>query len=178
MLAAARRTLLCDRPRLRLLSDQSCDAHSHVRFGSGATETGQALTGLPRFAHPCRRRKRCTARGTQFLCQKVLRQIFAPDHQGWRWAQFASGSPGYQNSDTWQSVDACSRIGATMTVDESKALKKDARVYWRGNAADSGIVTETSWDAVTIAWNNGKVARVHHGDMREIRKTPTTPHTG
>jgi hypothetical protein len=47
-----------------------------------------------------------------------------------------------------------------------------------GNAADSGIVTETSWDAVTIAWNNGEVARVHHGDMREIRKTPTTPHTG
>ena len=64
-----------------------------------------------------------------------------------------------------------------MTVDESKALKKDTRVYWRGNAADSGIITETSWDAVTIAWNNGKVARVHHGDMREIRKTPTTPHT-
>jgi hypothetical protein len=75
-------------------------------------------------------------------------------------------------------MDACSRIGATMTVDESKALKRDARVYWRGNAADSGIVTETSWDAVTIAWNNGEVARVHHGDMREIRKTPTTPHTG
>ena len=65
-----------------------------------------------------------------------------------------------------------------MTVDESKALKKDTRVYWRGNAADSGIITETSWDAVTIAWSNGEVARVHHGDMREIRKTPTTPHTG
>jgi hypothetical protein len=65
---------------------------------------------------------------------------------------------------------------ATMTVDESKALKKDTRVYWRGNAADSGIITETSWDAVTIAWNNGELARVHHGDMREIQKTPTTPH--
>jgi hypothetical protein len=65
-----------------------------------------------------------------------------------------------------------------MTVDESKALKKGARVYWRGTAADSGIITETSWDAVTIAWNNGQVARVHHGDMREIRKTPTQPHTG
>ena len=38
-----------------------------------------------------------------------------------------------------------------MTVDESKALKKDARVYWQGDAADSGIITETSWDAVTIA---------------------------
>ena len=45
-----------------------------------------------------------------------------------------------------------------MTVDESKKLKKGTRVYWRGDAADSGIVTETSWDAVTIAWNNGRVA--------------------
>jgi hypothetical protein len=62
-----------------------------------------------------------------------------------------------------------------MTVDESKALKKGARVYWQGTAADSGIITETSWDAVTIAWNNGQMARVHHGDMREIRKTPTRP---
>ena len=53
-----------------------------------------------------------------------------------------------------------------MTVDESKKLKKGTRVYWRGDAADSGIVTETSWDAVTIAWNNGQVASVHHGDMR------------
>jgi hypothetical protein len=60
-----------------------------------------------------------------------------------------------------------------MTVDESKALKKGARVYWRGNAADSGIITETSWDPVVIAWNNGKLARVHHGDMREIQQTPT-----
>jgi len=49
-----------------------------------------------------------------------------------------------------------------MTVDESKALNKGTRVYWRGDAVDSGIITETSWDAVTIAWNNGKVARVHH----------------
>lgn len=63
-----------------------------------------------------------------------------------------------------------------MTVNELKALKKGACVYWRGDAADSGIVTETSWDAVTIAWNNGQVARIHHGDMREIRRTPTKPH--
>jgi hypothetical protein len=64
-----------------------------------------------------------------------------------------------------------------MTVNESKALKKGTRVYWRGNADDSGIITETSWDAVTIAWNDGKVARVHHGDMREIQHTPTKPST-
>jgi hypothetical protein len=64
-----------------------------------------------------------------------------------------------------------------MTVDESKALKKGTRVYWQGVAADSGIITETSWDAVTIAWNNGQVARVHHGDMREIQRAPATPRT-
>jgi hypothetical protein len=64
-----------------------------------------------------------------------------------------------------------------MTVDESKSLTRGTRVYWRGDAADSGIVTETSWDAVTIAWSDGKVANVHHGDMREIQQAPTKPRT-
>ena len=45
-----------------------------------------------------------------------------------------------------------------MTDTESKGLKKGTRVYWQGDAADSGVITETSWDAVTIAWNNGQVA--------------------
>ena len=57
-----------------------------------------------------------------------------------------------------------------MTAAESKDLKKGTRVYWRGESADSGVITETSWDAVTIAWNNGQVASVHHGDMREIQR--------
>ncbi len=63
-----------------------------------------------------------------------------------------------------------------MTVTESKSLKKGSCVYWQGDAADSGIITETSWDAVTIAWQNGKVSRVHHGDMRDIQQTPIKPH--
>jgi hypothetical protein len=66
---------------------------------------------------------------------------------------------------------------SAMTVTESKDLKKGTRVYWQGNTDDSGIITETSWDAVTIAWNNGQVARVHHGDMREIQQRPAKPHT-
>jgi hypothetical protein len=53
-----------------------------------------------------------------------------------------------------------------MTVIESKGLKKGNRVYWRGDATDSGTITETTWDAVTIAWDNGQVAIVHHGEMR------------
>jgi hypothetical protein len=73
--------------------------------------------------------------------------------------------------------DADAPKEAIMTVNESKSLKKGTRVYWRGDAADSGIITEASWDAVSIAWNNGQVARVHHGDMREIQQTPTKPHT-
>ena len=64
-----------------------------------------------------------------------------------------------------------------MTVTESKELKKGARVYWQGNAAGYGIITKTSWDAVTIAWNNGQVASVHHGDMREIQREPTKSYT-
>jgi hypothetical protein len=67
--------------------------------------------------------------------------------------------------------------GVTMTVTESKDLKKGTRVYWRGEAADSVIITETSWDAVTISWSNGKVASVHHGDMREIERAATKPRT-
>ncbi|HSV22967.1 MAG TPA: hypothetical protein VLJ17_08060 [Xanthobacteraceae bacterium] len=60
-----------------------------------------------------------------------------------------------------------------MTVAESKCLKKGSGVYWRGDADDSGRITEISWDAVTIAWDIGQVATVHHGDMREIQRVPT-----
>ena len=60
-----------------------------------------------------------------------------------------------------------------MTPTESKDLKKGTRVYWQCDPADCGIITEKSWDAVTITWNNGHVAIVHHGDMREIRRAPT-----
>ena len=62
-----------------------------------------------------------------------------------------------------------------MTAAESKGLKIGSRVYWRGDAADRGIITEMSWDAVTIAWDNGRVAKVHHGDMREIQRAPAKP---
>ena len=58
-----------------------------------------------------------------------------------------------------------------MTATESKDLKKGSRVYWRGDAADSGTITEKSGDAVTIAGDNGHVAGVHHGDMGEILRT-------
>lgn len=63
-----------------------------------------------------------------------------------------------------------------MTANESKALPRGARVYWRGDSRDGGTVTERNWNAVTIAWNNGHVAIVHHGDMREIQLKPDSAH--
>ena len=62
-------------------------------------------------------------------------------------------------------------------VEESKGLTTGARVYWRVDAAEGGIMTETSWDAVTIAWDNGQGVSVHHGDMREIQQVPSMPRT-
>jgi len=58
----------------------------------------------------------------------------------------------------------------SLTAAESKSLNKGTRVCWRGDAADSGVITQTSWDAVTITWDNGHVATVHHGDMGEIKR--------
>ena len=60
-----------------------------------------------------------------------------------------------------------------MTVAESKSLKKGSRVYWRGHADDSGHITEISWDAVTIAWDNGQVARTPRRHARNPASADT-----
>ena len=57
-----------------------------------------------------------------------------------------------------------------MTAAESKNLPKGTRVCWRGDPNDSGVITQMSWDAVTIAWDNHHVAIVCHGDMRDIKR--------
>jgi hypothetical protein len=57
-----------------------------------------------------------------------------------------------------------------VTAAESKNLQKGTRVCWRDDSSDGGVITQTSWDAVTIAWDNHHVAIVHHGDMREIQR--------
>ena len=64
-----------------------------------------------------------------------------------------------------------------MTAWESRDLKQGTRVFWQGNATDGGSITGTRWDSVTIAWDNGKTATVHHGDMREIHRVPGRPTT-
>lgn len=56
-----------------------------------------------------------------------------------------------------------------MNATESRKLKSGSVVCWNGNTSDSGKITETNWNAVTIAWDNKHTAVVHHGDMREIQ---------
>jgi hypothetical protein len=41
--------------------------------------------------------------------------------------------------------------GAAWPLPNLKNLKKGNRVFWRGDDADGGTITGTSWDAVTIA---------------------------
>jgi hypothetical protein len=60
-----------------------------------------------------------------------------------------------------------------MTAAESKDLKKGSRVYWRGDATDGGRITEVSWDAVTIAWNNGQDACADDHERKEDRHPNT-----
>jgi hypothetical protein len=57
-----------------------------------------------------------------------------------------------------------------VTVTESKDLKIGTRVCWGGNTSDAGRITNTSWDSVTIAWDNDHLATIYRGDMRDIRK--------
>jgi len=64
-----------------------------------------------------------------------------------------------------------------MTPAESKTLQNGNRVFWQGDSSDPGRITGRTWDAVTIAWDDGHVATVHHGDMREIRRTPLSKAT-
>jgi hypothetical protein len=67
------------------------------------------------------------------------------------------------------------RMESNVTAAESKNLRKRNRVCWRRDAADSGTIIGTSWNAVTIVWDTGQVATVHHGDMREIHSTSAKP---
>jgi hypothetical protein len=57
-----------------------------------------------------------------------------------------------------------------MNATQSRDLKADNRVRWQGKADNGGKITGTSWNAVTIAWDNGQLSEVQHGDMRKMTR--------
>jgi hypothetical protein len=85
--------------------------------------------------------------------QHVEKTVSAnPGARGWVNASMAALFPNRlrKDNDTLLAVLCARRQAgeATVKVTESKDLKKGTRVYWRGDATDSGVITETSWDAV------------------------------
>ena len=63
-------------------------------------------------------------------------------------------------------------IGQVLNIKSQLTEKRSGqiRIIDKFGSFAIGIVTETSWNAVTITWDNGHVATVHHGDMREIQR--------
>lgn len=55
-----------------------------------------------------------------------------------------------------------------MTEKESKKLQRGAQVIWENDPADKGTVTETGYNAVKIAWDNGQVGVIHRKDLKSV----------
>ena len=58
-----------------------------------------------------------------------------------------------------------------MTVAESKGLKKGARVYWQGDAADSGVITETTAVHVSSSRKRAAISTSAEGTSPRTRST-------
>jgi hypothetical protein len=66
-------------------------------------------------------------------------------------------------------VLSSSSIGvATMTGDQSRALRVGARVYWGEDKNDRGTVTEQNWSGVTLKWDSRDEQPVLHNDMEMV----------
>ena len=59
-----------------------------------------------------------------------------------------------------------------MTGNQSRLLKAGDRICWKTSATDQGTVVGTSWNGVTIAWDDGHTASIEHNDMAEVERAP------
>jgi hypothetical protein len=59
-----------------------------------------------------------------------------------------------------------------MTGEQSRALQVSNRVYWRGDLADRGIITETNWAGVTVKWESRGEQNILHNDMGSVTLLP------
>jgi hypothetical protein len=55
-----------------------------------------------------------------------------------------------------------------MTGDQSRKLTVGARVYWKDDLTDAGIVTENTWSGVVIKWDNREPQTIMHNDMVDV----------
>jgi hypothetical protein len=59
-----------------------------------------------------------------------------------------------------------------MTGEQSRLLKVGDRVRWGATTTDLGTVTKTTWNGVTIAWDDGNRSSIEHNDMRQVERVP------
>ena len=59
-----------------------------------------------------------------------------------------------------------------MTRDQSKLLKAGDRVRWGLTTTDFGTVAETTWNGVTIDWDDGNRTSIAHNDMARVERVP------
>jgi hypothetical protein len=59
-----------------------------------------------------------------------------------------------------------------MTGDQSRLLKVGDRVRWGNSTTDLGIVVETSWNGVTVNWDDGNRTSIAHNDMARVERVP------
>jgi hypothetical protein len=54
-----------------------------------------------------------------------------------------------------------------MTGDQSRLLKVDDRVRWGATTTDLGTVVETTWNGVTIDWDDGNRTSIQHNGQNK-----------
>lgn len=60
-----------------------------------------------------------------------------------------------------------------MTGSQSRLLKVGARVCWRDDKNDQGIVTATNWSGVTLKWDSRGEQSILHNDMDGVSVVAT-----
>jgi hypothetical protein len=59
-----------------------------------------------------------------------------------------------------------------MNREQSRLLKVGDRVRWGTTTTDLGTVVETTWNGVTIGWDDGNRTSIAHNDMKEVERVP------
>jgi hypothetical protein len=59
-----------------------------------------------------------------------------------------------------------------MTGDQSRGLKVGDRICWGVTITDLGTVVGTSWNGVTIDWDDGHTTSIQHNDMAQVERVP------
>jgi hypothetical protein len=60
----------------------------------------------------------------------------------------------------------------SMTGEQSRLLKVGDRVSWHSSLTDLGTVVETTWNGVTIDWDDGHTTSIQHNDMAHVERVP------